>query len=190
LQSGYCISLHRWHFKTATVSETLSYSRKSFSGWESLMSLRNPVYTSYFAFIILFCVLPAGCGYDEIGTIYPVSGRLLQDEKPLKIKTGYVILKPDVEKGNGTKFEPAGTIDSEGRYVIYTKDRSGAPPGWYKVIVAASGEAENPKPDQSKMRPLSKSLLSQRYSQQKTTPLSIEVVGSPSAGAYDLNVED
>ncbi len=37
-------------------------------------------------------------------------------------------------------------------------------------------------------RPLSKSLLPAKYGQEESTPLAIEVVASPSKGAYDLDV--
>ena len=154
------------------------------------MSMFHQTRASDFVFATLLSVLLSGCGDDGIGTVYPVNGRVLQNAEPFKVKTGYVLLKPDTEKGNNTKFEPAGTIDADGNYTVYTKQRSGAPPGWYKVIVTASGESAKPSPSQSSTRPLSKSLLSSKYGQEKTTPLSIEVVASPPAGAYDLNVTD
>lgn len=154
------------------------------------MSMCNPVLTSDFAVATLMSVLLCGCGDDEIGTIYRVNGRVLQNAEPFKVKAGYVLLKPDTEKANDTEFEPAGTIDADGNYVVYTKQRRGAPPGWYKVIVTASGESVNPSPDKSSTRPISTSLLSPKYGQEKTTPLSIEVVASPPAGAYDLDVTD
>ena len=150
----------------------------------------SQILASNFVLATLMSVLLCGCGDDGIGTIYRVHGRVLKNAEPFKVKTGYVLLKPDTAKANDTQFEPTGTIDADGNYVVYTKERSGAPPGWYKVIVTASGESVKPSPSQSSTRPLSTSLLSPKYGQEKTTPLSIEVVASPSAGAYDLDVTD
>lgn len=136
----------------------------------------------------MLCVLLSGCGDDGIGTIYPVEGRVLQNAEPIKVRSGFVVLKPDTARGNTTSFEPAGTIDADGRYTIYTKQRSGAPPGWYKVVLTASGESVNPPPGQSSTRPVPKSLLPASYGKEESTPLSIEVVASPSEGAYDLEI--
>lgn len=152
------------------------------------MSLRNPMRLSGFALPALLTVVLPGCGTDDVGTIYPVSGRVLRNNKPIKVRSGYVVLKPDTEKGNDTKFEPSATIDSDGRYVIYTKERKGAPPGWYKVVITATGETPKPTRSRSTSRPVPKPVLPARYGQAKTTPLSIEVVADPAAGAYDLDV--
>ncbi|MDA1230916.1 MAG: hypothetical protein O2856_09090 [Planctomycetota bacterium] len=148
----------------------------------------DQIRASHFVVATVLGVLLSGCVDDGIGTIYPVKGSVLQNAEPFKVKTGYVLLKPVAEKGNNTKFEPAGTIDADGNYNVYTKQRSGAPPGWYKVIVTASGESPKPSPSQSTTRPLSKSLLPAKYGQEESTPLAIEVVASPSEGAYDLDV--
>lgn len=152
------------------------------------MSMWKRIRAAYFVVATLLSVLLSGCGDDGIGTIYPVSGSVLQNAEPFKVKTGYVVLKPDTEKGNNTKFEPAGTIDSDGNFEIYTEQRSGAPPGWYKVIVTASGETPKPPRNQSSIRPASKSLLSAKYGREDSTPLAIEVVASPSEDAYDIDV--
>lgn len=137
---------------------------------------------------ILACIFVNGCGKNDLGTIYPVSGKVLLNKEPLKVQSGYVVLKPDLEKGNDTTFEPSGTIDADGNYVIYTKTRKGAPPGWYKVVITATGELPKPTKSRSTSRPIAKSLLDKKYGEAKTTPLSIEVVASPSDGAYDLDV--
>ena len=149
------------------------------------MSLRYQILSSNFPLAFVICVLFSGCGDRQF---HPVVGRVLQHNEPLKPKAGYVLLKPDLLKGNSTKYEPSGTIDADGNYELYTEQRRGAPPGWYKVIVTASGETPKPLPNQSTTRPLSKSLLPAKYGQKESTPLAIEVVASPSEGAYDLDV--
>ena len=129
-----------------------------------------------------------GCGDDGVGKTHPVGGKVLLDGKAVKVKSGYVMFKPDAQKGNPTKFEPTGQIDPDGSYVLYTQTRRGAPPGWYKVIVTASGDPPGPTKG-GKSRPVAGSLVPAKYGQEKTTPLSVEVVASPGAGAYDLNVD-
>ena len=151
------------------------------------MPLRYQICASNFAFVFVISALLLGCGNQQF---CPVAGKVIQNGEPLNPRVGYVLFKPDIQKENNTMLEPSGTIDTNGSYEIYTEQQSGAPPGWYKVIVTASGESVKPSPDQSSTRPLSKSLLSAKYGQEKTTPLSIDVVASPSAGAYDLNVSD
>ena len=152
------------------------------------MPFRIPTRACAFLPLLLFCLLPAGCGSNGIGTLHPVKGRVLRNGKPIEVQSGYVVLKPDAEKGNETKYEPSGTIDSNGNFVIYTEQHKGAPPGWYKVVVTATGPIPKPKKGSSTSRPIAKQVLDGKYGQAKTTPLSIEVVASPSEGAYDLEV--
>lgn len=152
------------------------------------MSMCNRFRASDFVVASLLSFLFSGCGDNGIGVLYPVNGRLLQNAEPLKVAAGNVVLKPDAEKGNSTKFAPAGTIDADGNYVVYTKQHRGAPPGWYKVIVTASGAPPKPTANKSSTRPVAKSLLPASYGQEESTPLAIEVVEDPSDGAYDLDV--
>lgn len=152
------------------------------------MSLRKPAALIWMLFASSPAILLIGCGSDDTETLYPVNGRVLQGTAPIRVKSGYVLLKPDVEKGNQTQFEPSGQIEADGSFVIYTNQRPGAPPGWYKVVVTATGEPERKSPGKGTSRPTAKQLLPPKYGQAKTTPLSIEVVESPAAGAYDLDV--
>jgi hypothetical protein len=138
---------------------------------------------------LLLALTVIGCGDDGIGKTYPVSGKVLLNGKPIKVRSGYVVLKPDARKGNTTPFSPAGNIDADGNYVVYTKTRRGAPPGWYRVVVTAVAEAPRPSKNQSHSRPIPRSLVSSRYGDEKSTPLEIEVVDSPAAGAFDLDLK-
>lgn len=140
-------------------------------------------------FLLLTLVWVSGCR-DSVGTLYPVRGKVLLSGKPIKPSRGYVMLKPDKTKGNETKFKPSGSITPDGTYEIYTKERQGAPPGWYKVVVTAQGERPKPTRGKSNMRPIAKSLVPAKYGQKKTTPLSIEVVADPSPDAYDLDLKN
>ena len=135
---------------------------------------------------VLCALLASGCGDDSgVGTTYPVRGTILLNNEPFTASTTVIVFKPNAARGNKTAFEPAGKVDEDGNYTLLTKNRSGAPPGWYKVVVAATGE---PRKGATKHRPSPQSLLPAKYGQAKTTPLEVEVVETPSDGAYDLKL--
>jgi len=127
----------------------------------------------------LIACLALGCG-DGIGTCYPVDGRVLLKGKPLQGMAGLVMFVPDRDKGNNTPVNPTGEIDTQGRYQLSTRGNPGAPAGWYKVVV-------NPFPPGSGDRgDVRRPPIHGRYTVEKTTPLRIEVIAKPGAGAYDL----
>jgi hypothetical protein len=137
---------------------------------------------------LTFLISATGCA-DGVGKTYPVSGKVTINGVPLKGKSATVMFVPDRAKGNATQFEPGGTIDSSGHYTLYTKSQRGAPPGWYRVVV--SGVSEEPPEATVPLtkRPAPKSIVPPRYGQSSTTTLEIEVVASPAAGAYDLDLK-
>lgn len=142
--------------------------------------------------LLLAAMLVAGCSDAGVGKTYPVSGKVLLNGQPLLAKSAIVSFKANVAKGNTTPYEPAANVDSSGNYTLTTKTQRGAPPGWYKVIVTAIEADSPPAPSKKslKHRPVPKSLVPSKYGQEKTTPLEIEVVESPAAGAYDLSLKD
>jgi hypothetical protein len=121
----------------------------------------------------------AGCGTSDTGRLVPVAGKVTVDSKPLS--TGSLVFKPDAAKGNAAKFEPSGTIGGDGAYSLFTKEKPGAPIGWYKVgIVAQQASANDPY--------VMKSLVPERYNDADTSGLEIEVVASPAPSTYDLKL--
>ena len=121
----------------------------------------------------------AGCGGESL-TLVSVKGKVLVDGQPLT--KGSVRFVPDKAKGNTTGVEPVGTIGADGGYELTTNGKPGAPPGGYLVSVS-SGEI----PDSTK--PLAtKTAVASRFSQPDTSKLTVEVVATPAAGAYDLKV--
>jgi hypothetical protein len=135
-------------------------------------------------------LLAAGCGdASGVGPTFPVAGKVTLNNTPLTAQNTVILCKPDAAKGNKSPFEPSGTVDAEGNYTLTTRGKSGAPPGWYKVVVTARDEAApaHPKGPQ-RHRPVARSLLPARYGQAQTTDLSIEVVERPAPGAYDLKL--
>jgi len=155
------------------------------------------------------CAALAGCGKGIPGLV-PVTGKVFfkgqpftkevappgqtQQAGPLKGKSlspkanqtaafGGVIFIPDTAKGNGTLYQPAGTIDAEGNYQIFTNNQRGAPPGHYLVSVQSMyGMAISANTPPQSSIPL-------RYADVKTSGLSVEVRDDAPPGSYDLRLE-
>jgi hypothetical protein len=127
-------------------------------------------------------VLAPGCAKNDV-RFHPVSGRILMAGKPLTgVPQGGVTLWADAARGNETLHQPVGAIAADGSYEVTTIGKKGAPPGWYKVVVAAYAN----RPEEGPVTP--RLLLHGRYANVDTTDLRLEVVPDPPANAYDLNV--
>jgi len=111
-----------------------------------------------------------------------VSGKATVEGKPLAY--GSLLFTPDASKGNKTEAEPAGKIESNGKYQMFTNRKEGVPPGWYKVMVIATDPFDPDNPYKS-LKPL----IDPKYNSPSTTDLSIEVVATPGPGAYDLDMK-
>lgn len=135
------------------------------------------------AFLVLMGLWLTGCGPAEL-KLYPVSGRVTLDGKPLT--KGSVAFHGDADKGNPTQHIAIGEIDSEGEYELVTIQRSGAPLGAYKVLVICQDTMLGGAKMASKAIP--KSVIDEKYSSLEMTPLRVEVVAQPAPGAYDLQV--
>lgn len=123
---------------------------------------------------LVFCVMACtGCG--GVGALYPVSGHATLDGKPLA--DGQLAFVPDAEKGNNTKLTPFAKIEG-GNYTLTTNGASGAPAGWYKVMVQTQYPGGPEKPV----------VLPKRYTDPGKSGLSVEVVASPKSDAYDLKL--
>jgi hypothetical protein len=123
--------------------------------------------------------LLTGCGGD--GTV-TVSGTVLIDGKPAT--KGSVRFVPDKSKGNTFGQEPAGMIGTDGKYTLSTPTGSGAPLGWYKVVVVSQDLPDSAKPN------VTKSYVAVKYGNPDSSGLSVEVVRSAPTGAYDLKVTE
>jgi hypothetical protein len=134
------------------------------------------------SFLMLsICVgLSIGCGSESVKLV-PASGRVTVNGKPLT--AGTVTFRPDKSKGNTFGGEPMGELNSEGVYTIETNGKPGAPLGSYKVTIMSSGPTTE---DNTKVK--AQSLVNMTYFHADTTPLTIEVVQQPAAGAYDLKL--
>jgi hypothetical protein len=119
----------------------------------------------------------AGCGGPASVATVPVTGKVTLDGQP--VTSGQVsFFAADAKAGVGLC---TGIIDANGEYKIFSDGKPGAPLGKYKVMVMPSmvpptggGALARPQND--------------KYSDAKSTTLSVEVVSSPAPGAYDLKM--
>jgi hypothetical protein len=148
------------------------------------MILLSPLSRGCWLLGFCLCLSAAGCAQDDgIGKLYPVSGRILIEGQPLTgVAQGSVSLRGDPSRDNPTLHQPTGTIDAEGRFELTTAGKKGAPPGWYRVMVAAYAN----RPEEGPVKP--RRLLDEKYYHPDKTDLTIEIVAKPAPGAYDLNV--
>ena len=124
--------------------------------------------------------LAVGCGDKLI----PVEGTVTVGKGPLK--KGDVTYHPDREGGNTQTYPvlPSGKVDENGKYVLSTGGKPGAPPGKYKVTVTST-EPGDPKDPYSMPR----HLIDKSHSAYETTKIKIEVKGGAPAGQYDITLE-
>jgi len=138
--------------------------------------------------LLLLFLLALGCGDSSgVGKTYPVVGKITFKNEPWTAESTMILLKPDRSKGNQSPYEPIGTVDDQGAYTITTKGKEGAPAGWYKVLVTASGNYDE-HPKAKNRHPGPRSILPPKYGQEATTDLAIEVVERPNPNVYDLKL--
>jgi hypothetical protein len=137
----------------------------------------------------LVAVLAAGCSGDSgVGKTFPVAGKITLDDEPLTAQSTVVLFQPDASRGNESPFDAAGTVDETGTYKLTTRGKSGAAPGWYKVVVTARSSSTEHAKSPHGNRPAPRSLLPEKYGLASTSGLAVEVVESPAPGAYDLRL--
>jgi hypothetical protein len=117
--------------------------------------------------LVWLCAL-AGCSPRHV----TVRGKATVDGKPLT----QGVIKFVRDKDNSPKIVAVADIDSEGNYELLIPEKEGDGLGWYKVCVAFDKKS-------MKGAPLP---VHAKYLKPTETPLSVEVVGNPQPGAYDL----
>ena len=140
-------------------------------------------YITSFLSVVFLC--PAiGCS-SQSPKMYPVSGEVSIQGEPMQ--AGSVTLHPDGSRGNRS-LEIAGGQVNSGKYQIFTGERRGAPPGFYKVLVISTNFSGDNPPPMGPTAQMPRSLIDPKYGQPGQTPLALEVVAEPDPGAYDLEV--
>lgn len=129
---------------------------------------------------VVFVVV--GCGGGP--KLVPVKGKVYLAEQPVsagETVKGFVVLHPDAEKGNKTQEQVQGEIGADGSFTVFTRDKEGAPLGWYKVTVdLADVKASDPYYYKPK--------IDDKYLEKDKSGLALEVVESPEPGRYDLKL--
>jgi hypothetical protein len=118
----------------------------------------------------------AGCSSQFV--FVPVKGKLTLKNKKL-VTVGKVFFFPDGD--NAFRQIPQGKINEDGTYELTTEGRSGAPIGFYTVCVRGpmrkvNGQDPPPIP------------YSMKYFDANESPLKVQVVANPAAGAYDFEL--
>lgn len=128
------------------------------------------------------CALVAGCGGGP--TLQTVEGTVYVDGAPVQTGetvTGYVVFRADPARGNTNMEDTKGDIGPDGKYTIYTRDKKGAPTGWYFVTVDLA--RTNPK-DPYDYKPM----IPESFLDPSKSGLAFEVVKDPKPGRYDIQL--
>ena len=92
----------------------------------SLLSGRRSIALALGLFLV------AGCSKSDRTEVYPVSGKVLYDGKPME-GGGSIAFVPT---GKGTGKAPGGIIDPQGNYTLGTYAESdGSMPGEFRVVI-------------------------------------------------------
>jgi len=132
----------------------------------------------------------AGCGGADIGKpkVYPVSGKVTQKGQPLT--AGEVMFTPSGGPEGASGHIATGQIGSDGSYTLTTFNTGdGAVAGKHKVTVVSRSSDNLEKMNKMKggaiAYKLPPSVVSSKYSQVATTPLTYTVEN----GSNNINIE-
>ena len=89
--------------------------------------------------VLVAGLLAAGCGQDT-SSLAPVRGRVYFKGEPLR--GGVVVFVPDTARGGHGPPLAFAAIQSDGTYEVRTEGEAGVVPGWHRVTVTSSPEAE------------------------------------------------
>ena len=126
--------------------------------------------------------LAAGCGGGP--KLVPVEGKVFVNDQPVQAGEtvkGYVVLHPDQTKGNTTQEQVSAEIGPDGSFKVLTRDKEGAPPGWYKVTVDLA--KTNPKDPYDY-----KALIDGKYLEKEKSGIVFDVIENPEPGRYDIKL--
>jgi len=132
------------------------------------------------AYVVCALMLPGCQGGGDNRKVVPVQGKVMADGTPMKV--GTVTFMPDKDKGNTATASASGMIQADGTYKLTFEGKDGAPLGWYNVGVSPHGMGADPANSPKE------AIVNSKYQMPGTSGISIQVVESPAAGAYDINV--
>jgi len=121
---------------------------------------------------VAFCAL--GCSRTDRVPVYPVTGRVLLDSKPLPNAT--VFLHP---QGGGTGLRPVGHTRADGTFDVTTYETAdGAPVGEYRVTVTWAVGKHTDKPEAAADETVTVQSPAE-YASPTKTPLTCTVTAGP-----------
>ncbi len=121
--------------------------------------------------IALLALTSLSCGKSDRKPVFPVSGRVLLDGKPLAY--AFVVFHPRAGRGSDD-VRPRAHADATGRFVLSTYDSAdGAPAGEYRITV----EKYRPPKESDKGPPVN--LLPTRYAKPDTSNLAVRIQEGP-----------
>ena len=150
-------------------------AHRSAPAFRSTVAASHRVATTTLAGLAFF--LAAGCGGGDTLELTPVTGRITLDGEPLQ--KGTVCFVADSDAGNTVRVNPVSAIKADGAFELMSDGEAGAPVGKYKVTVNV--QTMDPETNDVELDP--------KYASAESTPISIEVVKEPTAGAYDIKIE-
>ena len=133
--------------------------------------------------VLAGAIVAAGCSQGP--KLVMVRGTVYLNGKPVQAGetvTGYVVFHADPAKGNTTMEDVKANIEADGSYRLYTRDKEGAPLGWYFVTVELARTSPQDPYDY-------KAIISERYLDKTKSNLAFEVVAKPEPGRYDVKLE-
>jgi hypothetical protein len=123
-----------------------------------------------------------------VEALVPVTGVVRVEGQPLT--AGWITFYPDEAHGNQRSHLSVAQIQTDGTYALTTNGHRGAPPGWYKVVVASSPDPIPLKPPRNPdgtPRNL-RWLMHEKYTRPETTDLRVKVDDQTEPGRYDLHL--
>ncbi len=138
---------------------------------------------------IVACLMLAGCGGNELGTV-GVTGTVTYQDQP--VAGANVTFAAD-----GSPLA-LGTTDDKGVYTLTTTGSPGAVPGAHKVYISkmeSSGDTSQLKPEDMETMsgdnaPEAKSLIPKKYNNPATSGLTATVTDDASANVFDFSLTD
>jgi hypothetical protein len=129
-------------------------------------------------FAILCCAF-CGAGCTKSVSLTQVKSVVLVDGQRLTSGGQVTFFSMDGADSKGGMI--TGKINDNGEYTMSTEGKQGVPLGRYKVVVTppmmpSGGDKAAPLP------------YDKKYANSKDTPLMIEVVASPTEGAYEIKL--
>jgi hypothetical protein len=143
------------------------------------MGKLRALYPAYLALLLWLCVPGCDSGF---ALPCPVFGRVSYKGAPLR--TGTVVFIPDATRGSSGPLARAD-IQTDGSYVLQTGESAGAPPGWYRVTIAALETRFDDNTRDSSVIPLT--LIPEKYRDPALSGLVCEIkIGQENRIDFDL----